>query len=142
MKFAELLKARPGVSPPQQQQEAIRHFPDLVKASNLRLWPSEDASQVPHLRLVVGTACWSVPDLELLDRINEKLGEVATQGIHIEVFDAGSGVSLADIAVRVPGLPKIFHTPVVGVWRDGHLSSSEQGARARKLIEHLLSLSG
>jgi hypothetical protein len=92
------------------------------------------------MTLVVGIACWSAPDLELLDRMNDRLDRMVSQSILVEVFDAGSGLSLADIAVRVPSLGILFHTPIVGVWRDGYFSSSQQGAGARKMLEELSSL--
>jgi hypothetical protein len=140
MKFADLLTCNPGVSPSLEQQEASRRFPDLVRASHLRLWSAEQVSPNIALRLIIGTACYSVPDLQLLDRMNERLGQPDNRHVLVEVFDAGSCQSQAETATRIPGLGKVFYTPVVGLWRDGCLSASTQGFHARKMIEELLYL--
>jgi hypothetical protein len=50
---------------------------------------------------------------------------------NISVFDISAITDLGDFERRLPGIGKVFQTPVVGFWKNGQLTNRLSGAAAR-----------
>lgn len=85
---------------------------------------------------VVGVAAgWSLPDLRLLDAIvaSERGRDVIRRG-GIAVFDMGGARCRSDLERIIPGLGKVYQSPVVGFWKMGGLIASRWGHDARRFL--------
>jgi hypothetical protein len=72
MKFTSL--RRTGLPIAEENDTAVRLFPQIVRNSRLTLWKPGDAV-VAGRRLLVGVANWSLYDLSLLDVISDAIRE-------------------------------------------------------------------
>jgi len=84
-------------------------------------------------RVLLGIAVWSRYDLELLDRIEATLTETTSFAMYVFDVDECHG-GAADFERYVPGLGKVYHTPIVGIWRNGVLTSRASGFKGRQLF--------
>src|SRR5262245_12157703 len=108
----------------QKQLDAL--FPVAVADSPLRLWAPGDPIPSTGRRLLIGVATWSAQDLALLDGVADSL-EIPAPGLTIEVFNVADCTSPAAFERYIPGISRVFHTPVAGVWSDGQLIESASG---------------
>ena len=83
-------------------------------------------------RILIGVASWSRYDLELLDRLHAHVRDCVHPAI--DVFDVDECHNFEDFERYVPGIGRVFSTPVVGVWRNGVLVSSAWGFKGRQLL--------
>lgn len=106
-------------------------FPGVVAATPLRLWRPDEPIPPAGRRLLVGVATWSAADMALLD-------ELALcrhpSDLAIDVFNVADVRSAGEFHRYVPGLSEVFHTPVVGLWSDGHLVAKASGKAGRDLV--------
>ena len=131
-RFTQLL-APSGIDVPSSQQEyARKQFPELVSRSNLRLWKPGDEIPNNKPRLLLGVATYSDSDMRLLDALDERVG-VGTEE-RVDVFNVLDCKSQSDFAKYVPGISRVFQSPVVGVWEDGTLKRSLSGSEARHFL--------
>jgi hypothetical protein len=142
--FADLLRSpllpesRNGfVGDWQKQLDAL--FPSAVAASPFRLWSPGDAIPSQGRRLLIGVATWSKQDLALLDTVAQA---VLTGGVPltIEVFNVAECRSPSAFEDYIPGLGRVFQTPVVGLWSDGQQTDAGSGKSGRELIGRLIGL--
>ena len=132
--FASLLSA--SSSPGLQQVAARAQLPSMLAVSNLRFWSPSLPISANGERALVGIATWSLYDPQLLDRLQATLACCNRQTI-IDIFDVDACKSLDDTERYVPGIGRVFQTPVVGVWRDGVKISSAWGAAGCKLLAEI-----
>jgi hypothetical protein len=113
----------------------IRHpsLPSLVAAGPFGLWRPDDPIPASGRRLLLGVATWSVHDMELLDELARVL-QAGCQSIIVDVFNVVHCSSPADLERFTPGVGKVFHTPVVGLWVDGELKATAAGKAGRDLL--------
>lgn len=140
MTFRQLLNLNPRLPPGQQQQRAVEEFPSVVRQSHMELWqPGQDLINGDH-GVWIAIATYSVLDLELLDALEAKLScEEQKQSIY--VFDVFAFPEFGDFEKYLPGIGKVFQTPIIGAWTDGILEEKLWGAEARQWLVRRYELS-
>ena len=131
-KFIQLLAPSAIDAPSEQQADARLRFPELVSRSNFRLWRPGDEIPVGGIRLLLGVATYSSSDMSLLDALNERLGVAADE--RVDVFNMLDCESPADFDNYIPGLKRVFQSPVLGVWDDGVPKEALSGKAAADFL--------
>jgi hypothetical protein len=138
--FADLLKEDLGFSGGQQQQRAIDLFPALVRQSHLEEWqPGQDMARSASQVVWIGVAIYSILELEMLDALEEKLSR-ETRAEKIYAFNVSTFRDFADFERVLPGIGKVYQTPVVGFWTNGVLEVKLWGAAARDYVKSRFNL--
>jgi hypothetical protein len=134
-----LLPAPDGAFLGEWQKQLDALFPPVVAASPLRLGTPGEAIQAAGRRLLIGVATWSQSDLQLLDTVADALlaGRLT---IIAEVFNVADCRAPADFEYSIPGLGRVYQTPVAGLRSDGELSQTASGKAARELIARAVGL--
>jgi len=131
LSFRELLEPIDGFSPGKLQEQASKRFPNVVESSHMEIWRPNDSQFEPHDQdVLIGVATYSLEDLKLLDEIEQRLS-VHSAPERISVFDISAFTEMEDFERLLPGIGKVFQTPVVGFWRNGQLTERLSGAAAR-----------
>ena len=139
--FFNLHRSRPDLGHVEGQRLAEAQFPSLLEQSHMEMWQSGDALPPPGDQVIwLGVAVWSLYDMELLDVLEAKLVQEPLKE-RIWVFDTDSFDRL-DFEKLLPGIGKIFHTPIVGSWNQGVLEERLSGAKAREWLIYRLGLAG
>jgi hypothetical protein len=136
MKFSDLLQSKLATNLAEQQREAAKLFPVAVESSNFKLWKANNWQSEMRSRLVIGAATYVPAELALLDRINERLSK-DSGSMAVEVFNFLDCANQEDVDIRVPGIARVYQTPIVGLWKDHEFRQSEQGTKARELLRQL-----
>jgi len=127
-KFLTLLDPRgvvavpPGLTIGEQAIKARTEFPRLVEMSRLRYWRL--GNHIPEVgsRLLLGVSpTFSMPDMRLLDLVNQSLSEQSGHSLCVEVFDLDDSQRGALLPIYFPGLTGIPPTPIAGIWCNGRL---------------------
>lgn len=128
--FLDLLTGRPDLGHVERQRLAEAEFPSLVEQSHMEVWRAGDAWPPTGQQVIwIGVAIWSMYDMELLDLLEATLAK-ESRGEKIYLFDIDSFGEF-DFEKHLPGIGKIFHTPIVGNWNNGVLEDRLSGAKAR-----------
>jgi hypothetical protein len=138
-RFSSLLEPRSEMSVAQQQRDAAEQLAGLLRGSRLHLWQPGDPVPSRGRRILLGVASYSLPDLALLDTLNE----AHVQGSiwpRLDVFNVLQCQSIQDFERYVPGIGKVFQTPVVGYWEEGLLKERAWGKAGRDLLAKVLNL--
>ena len=86
--------------------------------------------------VLLGVAFYSLPDLQVLDDIVIRSGDTSCE-IRIDIFDVLSFKSMCDFEGIFSGLRPVV-TPVIGVWKNGHLTEKGCGIQeTRRLLQNL-----
>jgi hypothetical protein len=120
---------------------ADRLFPDVARASPMRLWRPGDPISPKGTRLLVGIATWCGYDMRLLDVMAEAMGCDSGQKHLVELFNTADCRASGDFKEYVPGLHDVLQTPVVGCWQDGNPVWTAQGYQARDRVAHMFNTS-
>jgi hypothetical protein len=130
--FYELYQGHKKLLPGEQQAAVEREFPAVVAGSPL-LWCSP-GSPPPSKgkRLVIGAGTYSAEDMKLLDLVRARAAQSSEP--RVEVFSTLACKSHEDFDKYVPGIGRVYQTPVAGLWVDGVLQEAATGAKARALI--------
>src|SRR5260370_24286501 len=132
-KFVDLLRTDRSQSVADQQAYASQQLPVLLSRTSLRKWRPGEAISAKGLRMLLGVAVYSPFDLELLDLLNEKMSPANNSSIQVDVFDVLECPTMEDFSRYIPGIAKVYQTPVVGIWKDGVLFDQAWGRAARDL---------
>jgi hypothetical protein len=116
---------------PDPAAEADRLFPEIVRQSPLHLFAPGDPIPKSGMFILIGVATWSMYDLHLLDVVCSRQSPAVAS-----VFNT-AGVTQDQLGRLVPGIGPVFHTPVLGVWRDGQVAEVSSGAAARDRIARM-----
>lgn len=141
LSFRELLLPTARLSPGQLQEQASKEFPNVVENSHMEIWEPSGSPFKPHdQNVLIGVAIYSLEDLQLLDEIEQRL---RFHSVHekISVFDVSAFSEMADFERYLPGIGKVFQTPVLGFWRNGQLTERLSGAAARDWLVERYKLS-
>jgi hypothetical protein len=131
LSFRELLAPIAGFTPGELQEQASKRFPNVVDESHMEIWRPTDSPFEPHDQdVLIGVATYSLEDLKLLDEIEERLRNRSVLE-NISVFDVSAFSEMGDFERHLPGIGKVFQTPVVGFWKNGQLTDRLSGAAAR-----------
>lgn len=136
MSFAELFHEGKKINPLDNGRFVLSRGEDMLAEAGIELGCRGAIETGPHRDgVVIGVAFYSLPDLELLDRIiAARKVRPAQASEAIIIFDVLGCQSMEDFARLIPGITPVYQTPVIGIWRGGHLVHKETGARARELI--------
>ena len=140
IRFSSLLEPRSEMSVAQQQRDAGEQLAALLLESRLHPWQPGDPILNRGRRILLGVASYSVADLALLDTLNEAHAQGSIWP-GVDVFNVHECQSMQDIEKYVPGIGKVFQTPVVGYWEEGLLKEKASGKAGRDLLAKVLNLS-
>jgi hypothetical protein len=115
---------------------ADRLLPSIVKISTFQMWNRGDPIPRRGVFVLLGVATWSGYDMQLLDTLQEIMAGKRRDWT-IGIFNAGILTGQEALREYVPDAPFVFHTPVVGVWRDGFLTDRAEGSTARDLVARM-----
>ena len=104
----------------------------------IRFWSPGDSIPVRGQRILIGLAPWSAIDRLLLTPIIQQATDLKSS-LAVDVFNV-DGLSEEALEAYIPGMGKVHHTPVVGVWENGTLTQSATGFNGRKLLFQFLQL--
>jgi hypothetical protein len=100
----------------------------------LRHWkPGQPIGDRPK-RLLIGVATYSYHDLRLLNLVDEALTRSENSALQVDVFDTGDCQSHEDFEKYIPGIGKVYQTPVAGLWENWVLRAKAWGKPARDLV--------
>ena len=136
-KFVDLL-FRSG-NPTDVQQRADQELPFMLAKSNLHFWSLGDAIVSTGTRFLVGVAVWSLYDLRLLDALDEAFSD-ENRTERVDVFNLDSCRTQEEILAFVANIGKVFHTPIVGVWRNGRQVQQASGYAGRNILVEAFAL--
>lgn len=137
MKATELFEAAKRLPPGEQSAYISKRLPDVFLDSEITIWSAETSTPRSGRRTLIGIAPYSLADLQLLDAVAESLSKGHAKQERVEVFNILSCADQNDIDQWVPGIGKIYQTPVVGMWNDGQMIYKASGVEARRsIIEH------
>jgi len=104
-----------------------------IQSAGGKQWRKGD-QKVGGWRLLVGIGTYSRSDLELAERL---LKLPASPDRVIEFFDVLEIKDMQEFEDYIPGIGKVWGTPVVGFWRDGKLNGASHGYGAGLLLHSL-----
>jgi hypothetical protein len=113
-------------------------FPDVVSQSHLNYWCPGDPIEEKGQRILVGIAPgWDELDIKLLDGLDGALSQERFSDYHIDVFDISTLERMQDLKQYLPDLEKAYHTPLVGLWKNGVFQKSIWGYDGRMFLAEL-----
>ena len=123
----------------EQQRQSGRRFWEELERKGISPWQSGGPIPPSGLWLLIGLApSWSIYDLELVDGILDEVTDPMRDS-QVSFFDVSCLHKQDDIDLYITGLKKFYQTPLVGLWKDGLLTESGGGERARQIIHRTLS---
>jgi hypothetical protein len=125
--FSSLLKYRKGKPPADAQAKAHEEFAGKVSQSRLKLRSPDKAIPDTGRHFIIGVATYSIPELELLDNLEDSLGTAVREVSDVQVFDVLDCKTMTDFGRFIPGVSSVFRTPVIGVIIDGRLVDQATG---------------
>jgi hypothetical protein len=140
MKAVQLFDEARGLSPKDQAGYISARLPEALADGPLSVWGSGEPIPAVGRRTLLGVAPYSRPDLELLDAISEALQQADRSEEKVQIFDISRCASMEDLNEFIPGIGRVYQTPVVGIWRDGVLLQKASGAQARQIVLQQYSL--
>lgn len=121
--------------PPEGQSAYVSmKLPEALFGSHLNYWRLEDSLPNTGRRTLIGVAPYALPDLELLDSLEESLSKSTSPDDRIDVLNVLACAAADDLERCFPGVGKVFQTPIVGVWEKGVLCQTASGAAGRRLV--------
>jgi hypothetical protein len=125
------------VAPGEGQRLRAARFWTALGGSPLHHWQEGMAVCSGAPRILVGLApSYSDLDLDLADLLIARAPRHPE--VHIDVFDVLEVRDADDLENYIPGIGKVHHTPIVGVWRNGNVVQTGAGFAGRKLILSVL----
>ena len=116
----------------------IKEFPAVVSQSHLNYWRAEDEIEGTGNRILVGVAPgWDDLDIKLLDDLDHALSPGRYSDYHIDVFDISICEQMEDLKKYIPEIEGAYHTPLVGLWKNGVFQKSIWGYDGRILLAAL-----
>lgn len=125
--FSSLLKFDKGKPPGDAQKRAQLAFPKRVSRSSLILRKAGGRLPSTARCFILGIATYSADDLKLLDDIEESLQDRGSDAVRIDVFDVVDCRQMSDFSRYIPGIERVYRTPVIGVFVDGKLIDQATG---------------
>lgn len=133
MKAADLFEAARRLPPGEQSAYVSSKLPEVLSDTKIAIWEPVSAGRRPTDLVLIGLAPYSLPDLQLVDAVAQSLGAGAAAP-DVQVFNILTCKSMQDIKLRIPGVGKVYQTPVVGIWERGTLVKTAKGAEAARLL--------
>lgn len=138
--FATLFREGQKTNPLDHGELARSRARELLLGTGIVFW--DDSSPIPIQNgTTIGIAFYSLPELELLDRLILIRDSVAdSNGKSIIVFDVLRFKTMADFERLIPSFGPAYQTPIVGIWQDGNLVEKGTGGRGRALLSRYYNL--
>lgn len=121
------------------QKDLEDRFPSVVSTSPFRLWSPGNPIPAKGKRVLIGVATWSAYDMKLLDAVSQVL-QRSPLDLMVDVFNVADCSSLESFERYMPGIGRVFQTPVVGLWSDGQLVDKATGRSGRELAARVSGL--
>ena len=134
IKFVDLLDANSALGPAEQQQLAADHFSSVVENSHMTIWRPGEELPTHADQTWIAIASYSLPDLQILDALEAKLASKPRQNQIVVLFDLSSFPEFKDFERYLPGIGRVYQTPVIGHWEDGVLKDKASGAEAKNWL--------
>ena len=136
--FQDAQKFFPG---PRQYSYIIEHGAEVLAHDSLSIWSIHDLPARPETGnfVLICVAVYSLPDMELLDAVVAKQRESKYREERLDIVNVLT-CSQTDFDSRIPGIGKVFQTPVVGIWKYGVLEKKGSGHKAVEAIKQHYSL--
>jgi hypothetical protein len=122
------------LTPQQQPAYVSAKLPEALSGSHLNYWRLDDSVPNAGCRTLIGIAPYALPDLQLLDSLERALSKKSNSAERIDVLDVLTCTTTDDFERCLPGVGRVFQTPVVGFWKNGNLKQEASGAPACQLI--------
>ena len=118
-----------AVPPEEAQRSRATRFWDAVAGSCLHKWTTGMNPCDAATRILIGLAPpYSDLDIDLAETMMFEAPKHPE--IHVDVFDV-SGLDSADLQQYIPRLGRIYHTPIVGLWKNVKSFNGPMGFAAR-----------
>lgn len=141
MKIVELFEQARRLAPKDQASFVGAKLPEALVGSPISVWRRGDPIPVVDRRILIGIAPYSLPDLQLVDKLTEVLKRRPGVRDSVQIFDVLSCSKMVDFEGYVPGVGSVYQTPVLGIWENGILVERATGAKARQIISRRYGLS-
>jgi hypothetical protein len=136
--FIELLNEQQKLTSNEQHEWVSAQIEKLLSEGHLNAWHLGEPTQAEGQRILIGIVRWSAYDLRLLDSLNHAFSSKFRENERIDILDidaAGRSSGNWDFFEQViPGIGKIYQTPIVGIWENGMLLQRGAGAAGRDLV--------
>jgi hypothetical protein len=128
-----------AANPSEQAKHLSARLLEALSRSRLHSWKLGDDIAPTNRRVLVGVAPYSGYDLKLLEALNKlPLDPISDR---IDIFDVLACRTQEDFEKYIPGIGKVYQTPVVGMWEKGRLVQRHSGYNARELLMRLYGIS-
>src|SRR5258707_8256996 len=111
MKFVDLFDCSKHLYGDELQRSIRPVLLQLARENGFKTWAIGDGIPADGRRLLIGVAEYSRYDFELLD---------AVCGSHkfkfLDIFMLSDCKSQSEIEAYIPGVARVFHSPVAGIW--------------------------
>ena len=135
-RFLDLLTEQYRLPAEEREEWVTSQLELLLSGSVLNAWHLGDPVPTTGYGILIGIVSWSGYDLRLLDALAQPRTVRGRERIDVLDIDAAgrSSGSYAYFDRLIPGIGKIYQTPIVGVWNDGALMQKGSGAAGREFI--------
>lgn len=132
--FVDLLELNSNLPPSEQQQRASEQFPSVVENTHMEIFRPGEELPTSGAHIWIGVASYSIPDLVMLDTIEAKLSREPCGNDTIHLFDVSAFTDSRDFEKYLPGIGRVYQTPVIGIWEDGVLKEKASGVTAKNWL--------
>ena len=116
----------------------MKAFPRIVSQSRLNYWCPGDKIGEKCQRILVGVAPgWDDLDIKLLDGLDQALSQERYSDYQIDVFDISTLKRMEDLQKYIPEIERAYHTPLIGLWKNGVFQKSMWGYDGRLFLAEL-----
>lgn len=133
MTFTDLLNLTVHSNPAHQQHWAAAQFPNVVRQSQMELWQPEEDVVKGEQGIWIAVATYVLIELELLDALEAKLASARCKE-RIYLFDLAAAPDFKDFEKYIPGIGKVYQTPVIASWTEGIITEKLTGFSAREWL--------
>jgi hypothetical protein len=140
--FGELFREGQKINPLDNGAFARLNAQEALSGSGITFRSSE-VPELPRNGAIIGIAFYSLADLSLIDELviarrDKNLSHSGSESVVL--FDVLTCKSMGDFEQLIPGIGPVYHTPVVGIWKEGQLVETGTGAKGRMLLSRLYNL--
>ena len=130
--FHELLLNPRRLEPGQLQSIARGKFPSIVTQSHLEQHVPGSPVPIHGKFVIIGVATYSPDELRLLDEVEAAYAQWGkTKVVVFNVLDCND---MNDMRRHVPPLMMVVQTPIVALWDNGKLVTSQTGLRMTREV--------
>jgi hypothetical protein len=125
--FVDIFETAKGIHGDEHRAFVRSSVLQLVRERGFRFWSLGDPVLESGSRLIIGIVEASRYDFEVLDLVSG-----SGKFDQIDLFWITDVQSQSEIELYLPGASSLFHTPIIGIWKDGTLVAKAGGLFAAK----------